>query len=130
MPYALIPDGYSLKKVTKLQKQAVNEKRRHDDVVAFLNNPNTPLLMGGAGLLALTPILLNLFYQSLEGQNIILTDEQRALTNKAFETGLLLNPITAPILLGKKAAEGLAGLSLSDLEKALGPRVADIVGLV
>ena len=119
MPYALIPDGYSLKKVTKLQKQAVNEKRRHDDVVAFLNNPNTPLLMGGAGLLALTPILLNLFYQSLEGQNIILTDEQRALTNKAFETGLLLNPITAPILLGKKAVEGLAGLSLSDLEKRL-----------
>jgi len=39
MPYALIPDGYSLKKVTKLQKQAVNDKRRHDDVLAFLNNP-------------------------------------------------------------------------------------------
>ena len=36
MPYALIPDGYSLKKVTKLQKQAVNEKRRHDDVIALL----------------------------------------------------------------------------------------------
>jgi hypothetical protein len=39
MPYALIPDGYSLKKVTKLQKQALNDKRRHDDVLAFLNNP-------------------------------------------------------------------------------------------
>ena len=48
MPYALIPDGYSLKKVTKLQKQAVNEKRRHDDVVAFLENPTTPFLVGGA----------------------------------------------------------------------------------
>ena len=47
MPYALIPDGYSLKKVTKLQKQAVNEKRRHDDVVALFNNPNTPLVVGG-----------------------------------------------------------------------------------
>ena len=47
MPYALIPDGYSLKKVTKLQKQAVNEKRRHDDVVAFLSNTNTPVVVGG-----------------------------------------------------------------------------------
>ena len=47
MPYAFIPDGYSLKKVTKLQKEAVNAKRRHDDVVALLNNPNTPLVVGG-----------------------------------------------------------------------------------
>jgi len=47
MPYALIPDGYTLKKVTKLQKQAVNDKRRHDDIVAILNNPNTPIVIGG-----------------------------------------------------------------------------------
>jgi len=45
--YALIPDGYSLKKVTKLQEQAVNSKRRHDDIVALLNNENTPLVLGG-----------------------------------------------------------------------------------
>ena len=47
MPYALIPDGYTLKSVTKLQKQALTEKRRHDDVVALLNNDNTPLVIGG-----------------------------------------------------------------------------------
>ena len=47
MPYALIPDGYTLKSVTKLQKQALTEKRRHDDVVALLNNENTPLVLGG-----------------------------------------------------------------------------------
>jgi hypothetical protein len=47
MPYVLIPDGYSLKKVTKLQKEAVKAKRRHDDVVALLNNENTPLVVGG-----------------------------------------------------------------------------------
>ena len=39
MPFALIPDGYSLKKVTKLQEKAVNDKRRHDNVVTILNNP-------------------------------------------------------------------------------------------
>jgi len=47
MAYALIPDGYSLKKVTKLQDQAVSAKRRHDDVEALLANPNTPLVIGG-----------------------------------------------------------------------------------
>ena len=47
MAYALIPDGYSLKKVTKLQAQAVSSKRRHDNVEALLNNTNTPLVVGG-----------------------------------------------------------------------------------
>ena len=46
MPYALIPEGFELKKVTKLQEQAVNAKRRHDDVVALLNNENTPIVFG------------------------------------------------------------------------------------
>ena len=39
MPFALIPDGFSLKKVTTLQQQAVKDKRRHDNVVTVLNNP-------------------------------------------------------------------------------------------
>ena len=47
MAYALIPDGFALKKVTKAQKEAVNAKRRHDDVVAFLSNSNTPIVVGG-----------------------------------------------------------------------------------
>jgi len=47
MAYALIPDGFTLKKVTKLQKDAVDAKRRHDDVVAFLSNTNTPIVVGG-----------------------------------------------------------------------------------
>ena len=52
MPFALIPDGYSLKKVTKLQKQAVSDKRRHDNVMKLLENPTTlptlATLIGGA----------------------------------------------------------------------------------
>ena len=39
MPYALIPDGYSLKKVTKAQEKALKDKRRHDNVVEFIKNP-------------------------------------------------------------------------------------------
>ena len=57
MPYALIPDGYSLKKVTKLQKQAVNEKRRHDNVMALLNNENTPLVVASIVTILLIPTL-------------------------------------------------------------------------
>ena len=52
MPFALIPDGYSLKKVTKLQKQAVSDKRRHDNVMELLKNPSTlptiATIIGGA----------------------------------------------------------------------------------
>lgn len=47
MPYVLIPEGHKLEKATKLQVDAVSSKRRHDDVVALLANPNTPLVLGG-----------------------------------------------------------------------------------
>jgi len=47
MAYALIPEGFELKQVTKLQEAAVKDKRRHDDVVALLANPNTPIVVGG-----------------------------------------------------------------------------------
>jgi hypothetical protein len=54
MPYALIPDGYSLKKVTKLEKQAVDSKRRHDNVVTVLNNPEIikQIIVAGVAFLA------------------------------------------------------------------------------
>ena len=74
MPYALIPDGYSLEKVTRLQKDAVNSKRRHDNVEALLNNPNTPLVLGGGALLAVTPLLFNLFRKIIEDEGINLLD--------------------------------------------------------
>ena len=47
MPFALIPDGFSLKKVTKLQEKAINSKRRHDNVMAILENSQTPLVVAG-----------------------------------------------------------------------------------
>ena len=39
MPYTLIPDGFTLKKVTKQQQDAVNRHRRHENVEALINNP-------------------------------------------------------------------------------------------
>ena len=52
MSYALIPDGYTLKKVTKAQMKAVDEKRRHDDVLAILEN-DAAVKLGGAAVGAL-----------------------------------------------------------------------------
>ena len=93
MPYALIPDGYSLKKVTKLQKQAVNDKRRHDNVKTFLDNETTPLLIGGTALAAVTPFLVNAILELLDDT---LTEEQRDVVKKGITWGAL------PALLAKE----------------------------
>ena len=47
MPYVIIPDGFTLKKVTKLQKQAVDAYFRHENTNTLLDNVNTPLVVGG-----------------------------------------------------------------------------------
>ena len=54
MPYALVPDGYSLKKVTTQQKTAVDAKRNHDNVMALINNPEIikQIIISGLALLA------------------------------------------------------------------------------
>ena len=109
MSYALIPDGYSLKKVTKLQKQAVNEKRRHDDVIALLSNENIPLVVGGVGLLAATPLLVDWILGLLDEQNVTVTDTQK----EAIKRGIILGP--APAVVFKKLTE----LDLSDFTKGL-----------
>ena len=38
MPIALVPDGFSLKKVTKAQEDALKDHRRHEDFKAFLSS--------------------------------------------------------------------------------------------
>ena len=72
MAYALIPDGYSLKKVTKLQEQAVNAKRRHDDVMILLGNPNTPLVAAGVILI---PSLIAVLLAILKDEGVSITDD-------------------------------------------------------
>jgi hypothetical protein len=51
MPYALIPDGFVLKKVTKAEQAAVNEyfgrQRRASYLNTLIDNPQTSVLLGG-----------------------------------------------------------------------------------
>ena len=55
MPVALVPDGFELKKVTKLQKDAVDKYYRHENVTALINNPEIikQLIIVATGYLAL-----------------------------------------------------------------------------
>ena len=113
MPYALIPDGYSLKKVTKAQKQAVDAKRRHDDVVAILNNENTPLVVGGlvAGFFAVQTT--NSVIASLEERLGALSEDVKEAVEEGVakvEKELVTDPknwFERKIDLGKKRLEEL-----------------------
>ncbi len=47
MPYVLIPDGYTLKKVTKTQEKAVKDLRRSEYIKELLDNETTlPVILG------------------------------------------------------------------------------------
>ena len=48
MPFALVPDGFELKKVTKLQKEAVDRYYRHQNLNTLLENPTTVPLVASA----------------------------------------------------------------------------------
>jgi hypothetical protein len=51
MAYVVIPEGFTLKKVTKAEQRAVDEhfgrERRGDYFENFLGNPNAPIVVGG-----------------------------------------------------------------------------------
>ena len=89
MPYALIPDGYSLKKVTKLQKQALNDKRRHDNVVAAINNPEIikQLIIVVTGYLALKEAQDFWEWASKQGVDISQDVKDEYTRKRTFGTG-------------------------------------------
>jgi len=68
MAYALIPEGFELKKVTKLQEAAVNAHKRHENILALLGNEKVPLLVAGGVLLASLPKLLSIILPLLAKQ--------------------------------------------------------------
>lgn len=68
MAYALIPEGFELKKVTKLQEQAVNAHKRHENILALLGNEKVPQLLLGGIAIASLPILLPIVIEALAKQ--------------------------------------------------------------
>ena len=57
MPFALIPDGYKLQKVTKLQKEAVDKFYRSQNVDSFLDGQASGELVK-AVVIVVTPVIL------------------------------------------------------------------------
>ena len=57
MPYALVPDGYQLKKVTKQQKEAVDKHTSNEAVQAFFDGPASGELVKAVAIVV-TPIVL------------------------------------------------------------------------
>jgi len=106
MVYEAVPDDVEIQKLTAAQRNALSRHRRHENINTILANENTPLLIGGVALLAALPILYNLFLQSLEEQNILLTDQQKELVKKSYQISFLATPMGAQFL-GKKVAESL-----------------------
>jgi len=56
MPIALIPDGFTLKKVTKAQEDALKDHRKHEDFMSFLGSSGSGQSIG-LGLVAIVSIL-------------------------------------------------------------------------
>jgi len=118
MPYALIPEGFTLKKVTAAQEKAVKDKRRHDDVLALLNNKATLQVVLGGIVAIVSGFLLDKFIEELPS---IPSDTIEKAKKATLEATLLLNPITGPVVAGQKIGKGLKDLLESeDLYSKLG----------
>jgi hypothetical protein len=106
MAYALIPDGYSLKKVTKLQKRAVDEKRRHDNVMAFISNEAAMTGSIALGAVLASGTLGALFLSEMGKQGF--SESEIAKAENAFlEASLVALPIN-PLVFAPAAAKASA----------------------
>jgi hypothetical protein len=106
MPYALIPDGYSLKKVTKLQKQAVDAKRRHDNVMTFLSNEAAMTGSIALGAVLASGALGAVFLSQLEKDGFGSAEIAR-VENAFLEASLVALPIN-PVVFAPAAAKATA----------------------
>jgi hypothetical protein len=120
MPFALIPDGFTLKKVTKAQEQAVKDKRRHDDMVALLTNPTAAtaiiapiiaILTGAAG-----SAILQYIFNLLKEEGIAVSEDVKARVEKGVEnatsaTGAVKEAITT----GQVTGGGPVAVDIADL---------------
>ena len=121
MPYALIPDGYTLKQVTKLQKEAVNAKRRHDDFLALLNNSNTPIVIGGLVTGYLAAKTASTIIDDLQDQGVAVTDQAKEIIEDAVakvEKEVITDPanwLEAKLIGAKAKLRELEGIGLKGL---------------
>ena len=105
--YALVPDGFTLKKVSKAEEEAIKDHRRHEDFKTFLDNETTPILIGGTMAVAFTPLLWALFFKALKEADVTVSD-----TQKGVVLGRLPAVIGADNILG--GILGVGGVKLTE----------------
>jgi len=76
MAYTLIPEGFTLKQVSKAEKDAVDEyfgrERRGTYLEELFGNPNAPLVVGA---IVLVPTLIAVLLAVLKDEGVSITDE-------------------------------------------------------
>jgi len=113
-----------------MQQDAISAKRSHDDAVALLSNPNTPLVVGGAALIGtgvfFSDTIIDKVLEALEDAGEIISDAGKATiktNSKNLLQGVLssaLLPFTAPNILAQKAFQTAGITSTAELKKLLG----------
>jgi len=111
MVFAAVPKDVTIEKLTAPEKKALDEYLGKDTRKSILEqiagNPNTPVLIGAATLVAFLPLLLELLLQAQEDAlNITLTDKQKQ-TLKDTALVSLTGPSGLGFLLGRKVGKGL-----------------------
>jgi aspartate/tyrosine/aromatic aminotransferase len=132
MPYALIPEGFKLEKVTKAQEEAVKAKRRHDDTVALLNNPNTPIIAAGTALVIATPLLIDILLKRIEALELpgvnLPTPEDIIQIKKEAQESLPAQVLEA--IVNQSGFLSFIGLSPAELQrKKAGEAIIEELGL-
>jgi len=129
MPHALIPDGFTLKKVTKSEERAVNNKRRHDNVQALIENPATiPVVATSVGLLV-GGVLVDRIINFLIDEGVKIEKDVSDKTKKSvIDAAFAITPqnlILETILSGSK----VAGVSKEERDAAE-QRLRDLIPLL
>ena len=114
MPYALIPEGYRLKKVTAAQKDAVNDLKRHEDVLAMLNNPEILTIVAGIA----TGALFAKAISEIDLPDVPNWPEiKEKVIEKGKQTSFAISPIGLTTMAARKGAQ-LGGLSKEQIAEA------------
>ena len=69
MPFALIPEGYKLQKVTKLQKEAVDKFYSSKNIDSFLDGQASGELVKAVAIVV-TPIVLAVLAKQIDSDDI------------------------------------------------------------
>ena len=118
MPFALIPDGFTLKKVTKAQEQAVNKYYRHENVKELIGNSTTlPIIVTSVATL-LAGVAIDKFVDELPdlpAQEVVIKQAKEKATKTAFATTFIPQNL---LLEGLTSGLKIAGVDSEEVDKA------------